>query len=76
MDEDEVVKQLMCLLGNKKQLQIKSADGKMIKLSVDIFQDHSDSSLDNNLEVELNSVVVNKDGAGKGQEDDEEVRKF
>ncbi len=49
MDEDEVVKQLMCLLGNKKQLQIKSADGKMIKLSVDIFQDHSDSSLDNNL---------------------------
>lgn len=30
----------MCLLGNKKQLQIKSADGKMIKLSIDIFQDH------------------------------------
>lgn len=39
MDEDDVVKQLMFMLGNKKQLQIRSADGKMIKLSVDFFQD-------------------------------------
>ena len=51
MDEDEVVKQLMNMLGNKKQLQIKSADGKTIKLSVDFLMDmdHEDS-IDNNLE--------------------------
>lgn len=50
MDEDEVVKQLMSMLGNKKQLQIKSADGKTIKLSVDFFNDieHEDN-IDNNL---------------------------
>lgn len=40
MDEDEVVRQLMSMLGNKKQLQIKSTDGKMIKLSLDLMQDH------------------------------------
>lgn len=50
MDEDDVVKQLMFMLGNKKQLQIRSADGKMIKLSVDIFQELDDCSLDANLE--------------------------
>lgn len=38
------------MLGNRKQLQIKSADGKMIKLSVDMFLDHEDESIDNNLE--------------------------
>jgi hypothetical protein len=38
MDEDEVVKQLMFMLGNRKQLHIKSADGKTIKLSVDFMQ--------------------------------------
>lgn len=40
MDEDEVVRQLMSMLGNKKQLQIKSTDGKMIKLSLDLMQEN------------------------------------
>lgn len=35
MDEDDVVKQLMSMLGNRKELQIKSANGKTIKLSLD-----------------------------------------
>ncbi len=40
MDEDDVVRQLMTLLGNKKQLHIKSNDGKTIKVSFDHLQDH------------------------------------
>ena len=35
MDEDEVVKQLMSLLGNKKEIKIKSSEGKQIKLVMD-----------------------------------------
>lgn len=38
------------MLGNRKQLQVKSSDGKMIKLSVDFFIDHEESTTDNNLE--------------------------
>lgn len=38
-DEDEVVKQLMSILGNKKQLKIRSTDGKIMKLSVDFIPD-------------------------------------
>jgi hypothetical protein len=40
----------MTMLGNKKQLHIKSADGKTIKLSVDFMQEHDDFCIDNNLE--------------------------
>ncbi len=40
MDEDEVVKQLMSMLGTKKHLQIKSSDGKTIKLSLDVLVDN------------------------------------
>lgn len=72
MDEDEVVKQLMSMLGNKKQLQIKSADGKMIKLSVDFFLDHEDSSADNNLENELNIGNTIKDCEVPRHDDEEE----
>lgn len=38
------------MLGNKKQIKLKSADGKTIKLSIDLFNDyeHSDS-IENNL---------------------------
>lgn len=38
-DEDEVVKQLMSILGNKKQLKIRSNDGKIMKLSIDFIPD-------------------------------------
>jgi hypothetical protein len=34
-EEDDVVKHLMCMLGNKKELQLKSASGKTIKLSLE-----------------------------------------
>lgn len=71
MDEDEVVKQLMSMLGNKKQLQIKSADGKMIKLSVDFLLDHEDSSMDNNLENELNIINTSKDSTPCRRHDEE-----
>jgi hypothetical protein len=71
MDEDEVVKQLMSMLGNKKQLQIKSADGKTIKLSVDFLLDHEDSSIDNNLENELNIINTSKDSTPCRRQDEE-----
>ena len=32
-EEDDVVEHLMSMLGNKRELQIKSKTGKMIKLS-------------------------------------------
>jgi hypothetical protein len=49
------------MLGNKKQLQIRSADGKMIKLSVDFSQDHDDNNVVTNLENELNREDSHKD---------------
>ena len=34
-EEDDVVEHLMSMLGNKKELQIKSKTGRMIKLSLE-----------------------------------------
>lgn len=34
-EEDDVVKHLMFMLGNKKELQIKSKTGQMIKLCLE-----------------------------------------
>lgn len=50
MDEDEVVKQLMSMLGNKKQLKLKSADGKTLMLSIDNVFDMNDCISHNHLE--------------------------
>lgn len=37
------------MLGNRRELQIRSTDGKMIKLSVDLKKDNNDCSIDSNL---------------------------
>ena len=34
-EEDDVVKHLMSVLGNKKELQLKALDGKIVKLSLE-----------------------------------------
>ena len=34
MDDDEVVKQLMAMLGSKKELKFRSSSGKLLKLSL------------------------------------------
>jgi hypothetical protein len=39
----------MLMLGNRRELQIRSTDGKMIKLSVDLKKDNNDCSIDSNL---------------------------
>jgi hypothetical protein len=45
LDEDEVVRQLMSMLGNKKQLQIRSTSGRLIKLSVDELMEADDCNV-------------------------------